>query len=198
MLAFAREKATLQGLSNVEFRCIDAEKLDVPDASFDALTCRWGIMFMPDPVEALRRARAALRGGSRVAVATWANPQRNPFASVPLSVVRRHIDLPTPPPGTPGIFAFADPARLRSTVEEAGFSDVAVEEVEVTFMEVESGAAYWNIMRDIAGPIIALIGQLPEAERERVHTEICEAAEALRVGDRVIVKGVSLVASGRC
>ena len=50
MLEVAREKAREKGLTNVEFRLVDGEELDVDPDSFDAVTCRWGIMFMPDPV----------------------------------------------------------------------------------------------------------------------------------------------------
>ncbi len=47
MLAVAREKAQTRGLNNVEFRQVDGEEMDVETSSFDAVTCRWGIMFMP-------------------------------------------------------------------------------------------------------------------------------------------------------
>lgn len=197
MLAFAREKAQRDGLSNVEFRCMDAEALDVDADSFDAATCRWGIMFMPDPVAALRRARAALREGGRVAVATWAEPARNPFAALPLSIVRRYIDVPAPPPNAPGIFAFADPARLRATLEQAGFSEIEVEELSVDMLEVDSGPAYWEVMSDLAGPITALMRQLPEDTQAQVEREIGEAADALRKGDKVVVGGVTWIASAR-
>lgn len=197
MLAFAREKAQRYGLSNVEFRECDAERLEVAEGTFDAVTCRWGIMFMPDPVGALRRAHAALRSGGRVAVATWAEPERTPFASLPLSVIRQHVDVPVPPPTAPGIFAFSDPERLRAALHDAGFDEVTVEEVGVPMLEVESGAAFWEVMREIAGPITALIRQLPEDTQRAVEKAIGDAAETLRDGDKVRVGGVSWVASGR-
>ena len=196
MLAFAREKAARDSLGHVEFRCCDAETLEVEESSFDALTCRWGIMFMPDPTVALARARAALRPGGRAAVATWSAPEKNPFAALPLSVVQRHANVPAPPPDAPGIFAFADPERLKAVMEQAGFTEITVEEVHVPMMEVDSGAAYWQVMRDLAGPIVALIEQLPPETQTKVAEEIGEAAEALRDGDTVRVSGVSWVAGG--
>jgi len=197
MLAFAREKAQRDGLSNVEFRCVDAEALVVEADSFDALTCRWGIMFMPDPVAALRRARNSLREGGRVTVATWAEPARNPFAALPLSIIREYIDVPAPLPNAPGIFAFADPTRLRATLEQAGFSEIELEELSVDMVEVDSGPAYWEVMSDLAGPITALIRQLPEDTQAEVVRKIGEAAEGLRKGDKVVVGGVTWIASAR-
>ena len=83
MLAFAREKAERDGLSNVEFRVCDAEQLDVEDGSYDAVTCRWGIMFMPDPVGALRRAHAALRRGDASRWPPGPNPSACPSPRCP-------------------------------------------------------------------------------------------------------------------
>jgi len=196
MLAFAREKAQRDGLSNVEFRVCDAERLEVEEGSVDAVTCRWGLMFMPDPVGALRRARAALRPGGRAAVATWAEPERVPFASLPLAVIRQHADVPTPPPGTPGIFALSDPELLRSVLQDAGFDEVTVEEVDVPMLEVDSGADYWEVMRELAGPIAAVFRGLPEDTQRLVEESIGKAAETLRDGDRIRVGGISWVAAG--
>src|SRR3990170_5112484 len=55
MLAVAREKAEARGLRNVEFRVADGEELEAGDGEFDAVLCRWGIMFMPEPVRCLRQ-----------------------------------------------------------------------------------------------------------------------------------------------
>ena len=130
-------------------------------------------------------------------MATWAEPERVPFAALPMSVIRKHVELPVPPPGAPGIFAFSDPKRLRATLEEAGFEDVAVEDVYVPMLDVESGAAFWEIMRELAGPISAVIRQLPEDTQRAVEKAIGEAAETLREGDVVRVGGVSWVACGK-
>ncbi|MCH2663152.1 methyltransferase domain-containing protein [bacterium] len=197
MLAYAREKASAKNYRNVEFRAVDGEELDVDRESFDAVTCRWGLMFMPNPVACMKRAHEALKPGGRAAVATWAEPQRNPFASVPMGVVMNYVNVPPPPPGTPGIFGIANPNRLQDILSEAGFLDIEVEEMPVTFVEVESGTAYWDIMRELAGPIVALINTLSPDLQAVVHREISEAAQRLHDGQNVKVTGVTLVASGR-
>jgi SAM-dependent methyltransferase len=118
MLAFAREKASKRGLGNIVFRRVDAEELEVPTGSFDAVLVRWGIMFMSDPASCLKRARSALRSGGRIAVACWAAPARNAWAN---------------PASAGNLFAFADPALLRAAMQSAGFEDVVIEEVHVGF-----------------------------------------------------------------
>ena len=186
VVAFARERAREAGLTNVEFRRVDGETLDVPAASFDAVTMRWGIMFMPSPVEAMKGALAA-----------WAAPERNPFAMIAMGVIRRRLNAPAPPPGTPGIFAFADPDRLRAVMEAGGFQDVEVEPLDLVVGEYASGEEYWAFMRDIAAPINALYQQIPPADRPEVDAEIRAAAERYRAGDKIVVRGSTWIAAGR-
>jgi hypothetical protein len=64
-------------------------------------------------------------------------------------------------------------------------------------LEVDSGPAYWEVMSDLAGPITALMRQLPEDTQAQVEREIGEAADALRKGDKVVVGGVTWIASAR-
>src|SRR5512145_1013224 len=78
-LDYAREKAQAQGLANVEIREADAEEIEVEEGAFDAVTCRWGLMFMPDAIRAIRNAHRALRLGGRLVVSVWGTPERNPF-----------------------------------------------------------------------------------------------------------------------
>jgi SAM-dependent methyltransferase len=197
VIAFARARARDLGLANIEFRRMDAETLDVPPGSFDAVTMRWGIMFMPSPVEAMQRACAALKPGGRIALSTWAAPERNPFVTIAMNVIRRRLDLPPPPPGTPGIFAFADPDRLRATVEAGGFADVTVEPFDLVAGEYASGDEYWAFTRDIAAPVNALYEQIPPADRPEVDGEIRAAAERYRTGDKIALRGTAWIAAGR-
>ena len=67
----------------------------------------------------------------------------------------------------------------------------------MNLLEADSGAAYWGIMRELAGPITALIQTLPEPKQAAVEEEIGQAFEALRDGDVVRAGGISLIAHGR-
>ena len=55
----------------------------------------------PEDEGHLRRVHAALKPGGRTAVACWAEPAKNPWLTAPLGVLKRHMDVPTPPPGAP-------------------------------------------------------------------------------------------------
>jgi SAM-dependent methyltransferase len=196
MLAFAREKAASLGLKNVEFRRMDGEELEAPAGSFDAVTMRWGLMFMPDPVACLKRALGALKKGGTFTTTCWAAPEKNPWASLPLAVLKRHMEVPTPPPGAPGLFAFADPSRLRTTIEAAGFSDVQVEPVELNMCDFDKGAEYVAYTLELAGPIAVLFHQLTKEQQSQVAKEM--AGEAERIGGgRVVLPGLTWLATAR-
>ena len=188
MLEVAREKATAEGLGNVEFRLVDGEELDVEAGSFDAVTCRWGIMFMP--------AWAALRPGGRIAVSVWGPPERNPFFLVPAGVLRKYLESPPPDPTLPGgVFSFADASKLESALAEAGFSETRVESLELTMAEFDSGDEYWRYLREIAGPLATQVAQLPHAVQETVAMEIAAAASGGDPQGRVSLSGYTLLGS---
>jgi enediyne biosynthesis protein CalE5 len=193
MLAYAREKAQRDGLRHVEFRVVDGEELEFPDASFDAVTMRFGLMFMPDPVECLKRVHRVLKPGGRVAVAVWAAPDKNPWGAIPMGILRKRLNLTPPTPGTPGLFAMADEKRLRSVFEDAGFKDITIEPVDITMVDLSSGREYADYMSELAGPMAMLMKQMSPSDVASVKEEIARAAEG--PGGHTKLTGVALVAS---
>jgi SAM-dependent methyltransferase len=197
MVGFARSKAQARALSNIEFRCVDGEVIDAPDGSFDAVTMRWGLMFMPDPVECMRRVHAALRPGGKTVVCCWTEAANNPFVTVPLGVLKRHMEVPTPPAGAPGIFALASPDRLRAIFAEAGFRDVAIEQITLPMADFATGAEYDVFIRELAGPVASLFVQLPADKQALVKQEIARDAEAhSSKPGRVCLHGITHVVVG--
>jgi ubiquinone/menaquinone biosynthesis C-methylase UbiE len=196
MVMFAREKALAQGLSNIEFRVADAEHLPLNPGSVDAVTIRWGMMFMPGPLAALSNAHRALKPGGCIVVANWAGPDKNPWASVALSVMKRHVDIPPPAPGATGLYSFADPERCSAMLVQAGFRDVAVESLEVPVIDVADGTEYFTWVREMAGPIASIYARLPADQQTLVAGEVAAEAQAQsqRRG-KVKLSGVTWIAS---
>jgi len=193
MLAVAREKVGQEGVSNIEFQCIDAEGLDVAAGSVDAVTMRWGLMFMPDPQACLVPARRALKEGGRISIACWAEPAKNPFVSILMQVLGNYMEVPTPPPGTPGIFALADRGLLYRTIEQAGFSNIVIEELAFDVLEVADGKAYWEAISDLAAPVMALVSQLPEEARTAYIAQVIETANSLKQGNSLKMRGTTWI-----
>ncbi len=196
MLAVARDKATRRGLTNVEYRVADAENLDLPSATFDAATMRWGIMFLPDPVAAMRHVHRVLRDGARLALAAWGPPEANPFLRIPLDVIRKYTEVPTPPPGSPGLFAFGPAARLPATLQQAGFGDVGTAELKLRVAGFENGADYWKFQRAIAGPIARLYEPLAPDVRSKIDNEVAAEAENYRAGRQLEIPAMTWIGWG--
>lgn len=196
MLEVAREKARARGLENVEFRAVDGARLDAGEAEFDAAICRFGVMFMPEPDECAASVYRILKSGGRFAFSTWGPPEENPFLSIPIKVLAGHVDFTPPPPGAPGPFAFADPDRAERLLSNAGFKDVAVEKVEVTAADFDSGHDFWQYTLDMAGPIANLFDQVPGDRQQQVAEEIAATAAGGDPNNRVVLKGNALLAAG--
>jgi SAM-dependent methyltransferase len=126
MLARARE-ITPQGLP-LDFVLADATVHPFDPAGFDLLVSRFGVMFFADPVVSFANLRCALRPSGRVTFVCWREPRYNPWMMTPLQAVYQHVPkMPRPEPDDPGPFAFASEDRVHRILEQAGFSDVAME-----------------------------------------------------------------------
>jgi len=196
MLEFARERAAAAGLGNVEFLQSDASSLDFAAASFDAAVSRWGIIFEPDAEAAAARVRGFLAPGARMAIASWGEPDRVPFLSLPMRTTRARFVLPAPPAGTPGPLSRPTPAAIAALLEGGGFADVAVEEAEVVF-EFDSPTHFTAYVRAIAAPIRALIAQHGGEEQEEAWDAITAAAAEVGGGSGPLsLSNQVLLASG--
>ena len=171
IVELARQVARERGLTQIETRAMDGEKPDVPDASFDAVLCRLGLMYMPHPVTALREWRRALRVGGRVAVMVFSTPDRNGWGAIPASIIRRRAQLPPPVPGQPGPFSLGGPGVLEGIFTQAGFADPEIRAVPVPH-RMASAAEYVRVASEAFGGFNAMMAHLPVQERESVWNEI--------------------------
>jgi len=192
MLAIARERAAELGLANLEFREVDAEALDFPEQSFDAVLCRWGLMFLPDLTGALKRMHRLLKPGGQLAAAVWGPPATVPFISVAMNTVRQQLQAPLPSPDMPSPFSLADVTVLEQALKEAGFTGVRSEPLTLTF-EWASAENYTNFQQDIAAPIIAMLANESAERRATVWQAVTGAARQYAGSDgRVRMAGEAI------
>jgi SAM-dependent methyltransferase len=175
MLAFGRERAAAAGLTNVEFIQSDAAGLDFPPGSFDAAVSRWGIIFEPEAEVAAERIRGFLETGARIAISSWGGPDQVPFLSIPMRTTRERLGVPPPTAGTPGPLSRPTPEAIGGLLAGGGFSDVEVEQAEVTY-EFESPEHFTAYVRAIAAPIRAMIEQHAGDSQDEAWDAITRAA----------------------
>ncbi len=182
MLDIARERAAGLGLQNMDFVEADVEALNLSDGSFDAVLCRWALMFLPDPDGALRTLWRLLRPSGRLVLAVWGPPESVPLVSVTMDVLLPAIGLPPPPPDQPGMFRYADLGVLEKSLQQAGFRNLRAEPVTVT-LEWPSPEAYTAFRQETAAVTVALLSRLPPAQREQILRAITEAAQTYAAPD---------------
>jgi ubiquinone/menaquinone biosynthesis C-methylase UbiE len=179
MVDVARRIGEARGHANIDYMVMDAERMDLPDDFVDVAICRWGYMLMADPAAALRETRRVLRDGGQFAFAVWAEPERNPWAAIPAMTLVERGHLQPPEPGAPGLFALAEPARVRELVVDAGFSEPSVEEVAFTFGYADFDEL-WDTIVQLAGPLARAINGLPTEEQRATRGAIAQNLASYR------------------
>jgi SAM-dependent methyltransferase len=198
MLAGARARAIELGLSNVEFQVLNAEWIDLPVASVDAVLCRWGYMLMADPAAALGETRRVLRSGGRVALAVWDAIEHNPWALLPAQeLIAQGLALPPDPEvePAPGPFTLGDELRVRELLEQAGFEEIRVEAVDLTRRH-GSFEDLWDSTLDLSRNFHDAVLSQPAAEAERIKLAVAERFAPYTTSDGALeIPGRTLVAS---
>lgn len=185
MLDLARERVRELALENIAFRRVDAKSLDAPPESYDAVLCRWGLMFMGDVSIPLGAFHAALKPGGRFVAAVWGPPDDAPALSMSSRVVLAHLGLPPPEEGVGTPFGLNDGDDLLSQVEAAGFIDVCGEAVSINFV-FDSSDEYARMRRARSAPLEARIAHFPSARREAAWRAVARAAEAFADADGIV------------
>jgi len=193
MVEIARRRAEALGLTNVEHRVMDAERIELEADSVDGVLCRFGYMLVPDCAAALAETRRVLRQDGRLALAVWRGAEQNPWISITgrMLVERGYIERPEP--GAPGIFALASDARLRELLEGAGFAVDRLEDVVVSF--VYAGLDdYVGRARETGGVFGTAWRESSAEEREAMLEHLREAFAPYEVDGRYELPGVALCA----
>jgi SAM-dependent methyltransferase len=191
MAEIAGRRSAELGLTNVEHRILDAERIELADDSVDGVLCRWGYMLMPDPAAALAETRRVLRSCGRIAFSVWSSGALNPWISLARAILVAHAHMPPPESGEPGMFVLGDEQLLRRLVENAGFANVRIEEVPV-YNDYPSVEEYVQRSSEMGGMFSRAWAEAPEEEQERMKDEFREAFAPFAVDGGYELPGVSL------
>jgi len=172
MVDAARRGAAARGLDNVECRTMDAQAIDLPDASVDGVLSRFGMMLLPEPARAADGARRVLRPGGKVAYGVWGPPDRNPWLMLlALSIAENGHELPGNPFGPGGVFSLGAPDDNRALLNGAGFDHVEVEEIPGV-QRFASFDDYWTLQTTVAGSLALLVASLSAEELAAIRATL--------------------------
>ena len=196
ILAFALSAARRAGLTNVETLELDGERHDtLPEASFDAAVSRVGLIYFPDQQRALAGIRRALKTGGRFAAVVYSTPEKNPFFSLPVGIIRRRAQLPPPLPGQPGPFSLGAEGVLDKALRQAGFRDVEVRRVDSP-VRLASAAECVRFERESFGALHQMMAAMSERERTETWAEIEVALRKFETDEGFVGPCEMLVGAG--
>jgi ubiquinone/menaquinone biosynthesis C-methylase UbiE len=184
MLAVARRKAVALGLTNVTFRAGDITTLPFGNASFDAVTSRFCLMFLPEIPRALSEIARVLKPGGWIAAAVWSTSDKNPSFGVSMNAIKQVVQLPPPDPTAPGIFRLANAGDLTGMLEKAGLID-ATEQDFLAEWSYGSAEEFFTSMMELAAPIQNLMAKLSSEQLETVKNLIIQSASRYRRNDQL-------------
>ncbi len=190
MVEAARHRAAQERLGNVSFVAGDAQDFPFPAGGYDVAISRFGVMFFDDPEAGFANVARALAPAGRLAFTCWQDALSNPFVAVPGLALAGHVPLPDlGPPGSPGMFALADPARIRFLLTAAGLAEVVIEPLAVEILLGGGGTLDETVefLRQ-GGMGRAVLADADEATQDRAAAAVKDAlsryvtAEGVRIG----------------
>lgn len=196
MLDAARRKAVSLKLSNTTFRTGDVTTLPFEAASFDAVTTRFCLMFLPEIPKAVTEIARILKPNTWLAAAVWSAPDKNPYLKIPIDIIKQFIEIPPPDPTAPGIFRLAKPGELAGMLQQAGFTDISEHEFlgDVQFSAAEE---YFSSLMDIAAPIQNLWAKLSSTQQTEARGNIIQTAGQYRKGSVIALPIAVRMVAGR-
>jgi ubiquinone/menaquinone biosynthesis C-methylase UbiE len=189
MVEHARRLAVERGKQNASFERFGAEAMNLEGEPFDAAVCALGLMYVPDPVNALGEMLRLLEPGGRAAAAVWGARAKCGWAEIfPIVDARVSSEV------CPLFFQLGAKDSLARSFTQAGFSDARFERLEVDLSYASAEEALNAAFR--GGPVALAYSRFDEATREAVHAEYLQSIEGFRHGAAYKIPGEFVVAIG--
>lgn len=198
ILALARQNALKADLHNVQTLVADAEDLAVEPASFDAVVCRLGLMFLPNPLQGLHGMHRALRAGGGICTMVFSRPERNPCIGILMSTALKHAGQPARDPFTPGgLLSLGKPDLADELFRAAGFQDTATTALDAPF-HLPSARHYLDFVRASASPIQQILGRLDPAAAAAAWADMEERLDVFTTPNGWVGPNELLLTAARC
>ena len=177
MLKRAKESAVEMSITNTIFKCVDVQTEDLGDQIYSAAFSRFGVMFFEDSIAAFKNINKSLISGGYLSFVCWQSPAVNPWQSLFIQEVKKFLDLPSPPPRSPGPFAFMESEYVSSILEESKFQDITIEghEAEVNMF---SGRSLSDSVKDYISINPVVTQMLKESSENQVAEIVNSGIEA--------------------
>ena len=188
MLDKAKSEASIQGVANVDFQIIDVQVDQLASEEYDYVYSRFGVMFFEDPYEAFKNLSSSIKKGGELSFVCWQNPSLNPWQSLSIQVIRGYLDMPSPPPRSPGPFAFQEKDYVKDILEQSGFSNISFDDnqEDITMFSGKS-------LEEASEDYLAINPVVTEMLKDSTENLKAEIVESLKDAFSEFYKGDGLV-----
>ncbi|PEN12214.1 dimethylmenaquinone methyltransferase [Longibacter salinarum] len=198
MIEQARALARERGIGNVTFERMDAEALEWTDRApgsasgpgFDAALCSLGLMYVPDPEQALREMHRVLAPGGRAVASVWGARSRCGWSPV-FPIVDRRVQSDV----CPLFFRLGTGTALEAAFRAAGFTDVTSDRFR-TMLPFESKEDACRAIFE-GGPVALAWRTFDEETREGASAEYLDAIGPYREEGGYAIPGEFVITRGR-
>ena len=197
MLSALADNARSEGVGNVETKVADAQLLPFPDASFDLVTSRFGVMFFADTARALGEIKRVLKPGGRAVFLVWGAPEPGSYFGTMVMPYMKRVSV-KPDPDGPGPMRFAEPGKLLRLVQATGFRDAKEQVLRIPAPYRGTPKELFRSLTEIAVPFRAAVASLSEEERRAAEREVDENLRPLYDGTQTKVFAPVLIVTGLC
>ena len=188
MINAAERRARDLTISNCVFSRMDAETLALPDASIDVALCALGLMYMPDPEQALREMYRVLRPGGRVSLAVWGERSKCGWSEIfPI------VDDEVASEVCPLFFRLGEQDTLARLCADAKFGNVRQRRITATLTFSDANEACDAAF--VGGPVALAWSRFDDEIRARVRARYLNAIESWRHGHGYRIPGEFVIAA---
>ena len=194
MVARARRRAAADDLTNLHYCTAAMESLPFGDHCFDGIVCRLGIMYCSRVQRALAEARRVLRPGARAAFLVCGPREDNPILKIVHDVVTELFEFKKRD-AVIDPFKFATPGSLAEEMAQAGFLDVAEQDITLS-QRAPVGTHFWqpSLERGMSFPL----EDLPRDTRHELEQRMVAAFEPYLQGGYYELPSLSRITRGAC
>jgi ubiquinone/menaquinone biosynthesis C-methylase UbiE len=197
MVFAAEREGERRGLTNVVFRQSGADAMPFESESFDAVVCRLGVMFFPDPPAALREMLRVTKPSGIMALAVWDKSELNPFFYVVTNVVSRYSEVAPADPNAPGAFRFAERGALAQILSDAGASDINERVLKFQITASISPEQFWEMRSEISGTLREKLATLSAQQADLLSQEVQEAVGQFFSNNQMSIPAQMIIVTAR-
>ena len=183
-ISTATERARQNSLTNARFQEADVHHLPFPDATFDRITCRLGVMFFADLPNALHEMLRVLKPGWRVTFLAWGKFAQ-PYFETTIGTILKFFPNIEISPTAKSMNTFGTADVLAASMREAGFTHVEENLTNVSWTWPGAVEEVWEYFQDVAVPFHPTLQAVPAERKQEIDQAVHEAMKKYQVGNEV-------------